>query len=688
MRRSSSNANGNDDHHHDDADAADDDDQIIITATSSTTTNDNSNSNDQEDANTNTNTLNTNTSHYNHSNSNSNNNSNSNSTITINPRARRILRTRRVITRARYNRINSGLAEEEEEYDQDDENDEQEATSSINNDNDNDIISMDDNLINQRNLTRRSLNEPLSSSFDDEITTTAAAGADSFDDHVRIHEHEHEHSQNQNQNQTSIGTGTGSTPTRATTRSTLFDRIASSLPNKKSKHNTLPSSSPTSNTDNTNNNNNNHNNTISITILDSAQKKFKMNVNLKWTTQEFKLHGQKIHSIQPQQQRLICMGKLLMEDKTLEEQSVTKNGMIIHLFPKPNVIITNNNNNNNNNNNTSTSTSNSTSTTAGGEHENNSESPRTGNGNNEEHETNNGNGGGGGAHVPQIILDRDEITRSSEILVLSSHEAYEAMHRVRLLSFLLLAYCVLQLLRDVTIFLAPTDAYGNHINGSGGSGSGSSGNDDYFIPPGDPTDTRNPNPYTGSGYGENGGGEDEDLPPWHNYDYIEICISSLGVYVALLGMKVTTEHVGSQARLFMVLLAILGISWTFFTYYLHVKELQDITAALNGGGGDESGGGSATTDGININIYRAAMIETTLPVFIWIMFFIRALQFYTLLREAEIEAGERARHLMPMLVSNDDNNNGGSASANANANASVDEQYDLELQAEEGRTIT
>ena len=104
--------------------------------------------------------------------------------------------------------------------------------------------------------------------------------------------------------------------------------------------------------------------------------------------------------------------------------------------------------------------------------------------------------GGGGAHVPQIVLDRNELSRQGQILVLSSHEAYETLHRVRLLSFLLLAYSTLQILRDVAIYLAPPDGY--------------DGNNDV-IPPGDPTDTQN------TSYAE-----EDELPEWEDRDYVEL----------------------------------------------------------------------------------------------------------------------------------------------------------------------
>jgi len=352
-------------------------------------------------------------------------------------------------------------------------------------------------------------------------------------------------------------------------------------------------------------------------------------------------------------------------------------GSIVHLFPKPNVVIED---------------SRGGSAGAGGDsrdglsHYSNSPSPNNrmntttnndDNDNNNNNNNNNNNEGSPRAHVPQIILSNDELSRRGEILVLSSHEAYEAVHRVRLLSFLLLAYSTLQILRDVTIFLAPMDG---SLNGNGGGDGGGE-----VIPPGDPTDTSVPSAYDG----------EDQLPSWENRDYAELAISALGVYVPFLGMKATTDHIAHVARRFLVLLGVLGVSWTAYTFYCHVIYNVALEEAL----------GEDDKDVERLAV-KVSFLETTLPFFMWVMFYIRALQFYSLIREAEVEANERARNLLPVTMSRSGVNDGpregqgGANISNRNANSNynsndgidggdgnVGEEYDLELQRED-RTIT
>lgn len=147
------------------------------------------------------------------------------------------------------------------------------------------------------------------------------------------------------------------------------------------------------------------------------------------------------------------MGKLLQDDKKiLEDYGIGLSGndtFVVHLFPKTNVVINNDNDNN---------------TNAKSDEEQGGRNTDDANGNSH-----------GGAHVPQIIIDRNELLCQGQVLILSSHEAYETMHRVRLFSFLLLAYSTLQILCDVTIYLAPQEGIRNS---------------DDIIPPVDPTDTQ------------------------------------------------------------------------------------------------------------------------------------------------------------------------------------------------------
>lgn len=335
----------------------------------------------------------------------------------------------------------------------------------------------------------------------------------------------------------------------------------------------------------------------------------------------------------------------------------------MHLFPKPNVFVTDsspsaaaaaspsNNNSYNDNDGNAHPDANSNSNQRINFTALNSNSP-----------TSHGNGNGS-AHVPQIVLDTEEVNRQSSILILSTHEAYEALHRIRLLSFLLLVYSSIQLLRDVSIWLGPRDdtADGNII-----------------IPPGDPTDTSIP-----------GQSQYEDqLPTWQNRDYIEMGICALGIYVAGLGIKSTSEHIGQLTRRFVILLGVLGVSWNSYMYYYYVQEL---------------GSRESQEDMDDGKVYSDAMFAISLPFFLWAIFYLRAIQFYQIVREAEHDAEERSRTLASAIVipgdsavANDGNGHGNGNGNNQNDNDEHDHEpgtsdndqtrrdgYDLELQVSE-----
>jgi hypothetical protein len=145
---------------------------------------------------------------------------------------------------------------------------------------------------------------------------------------------------------------------------------------------------------------------IKVVILDSAQTKFPLSANPDGTVKELKKAGEKIHKVAPAQQRLIYRGKLLADGVTLRDCGIAQDDIIIHLFPKPRVIVT----------------SNSEVTESSSRSE------------------------GGGAHVPQIVLDEGEAERRGQILVLGSVEIAEAQNNVKLLSLLLLVICAMRLL--------------------------------------------------------------------------------------------------------------------------------------------------------------------------------------------------------------------------------------------------
>lgn len=373
---------------------------------------------------------------------------------------------------------------------------------------------------------------------------------------------------------------------------------------------------------------------IIVTILDSAQNKFLINVLTDSTVLELKQRGHEVHSIPPEQQRLISMGQLLQDDKFIADHNIV-NGSIVHLFPKPNVVITAANENANSNANENRSS---------GSHQQVSND-------------NNNNGGSAmspstGAHVPQIIMDTNEANRQSSILILSTHEAYETQHRIRLLSFLLLMYSSIQMLRDISIYIAPPmgDQHQNII-----------------IPPGDPTDTSMP------GVADNE--YDDELPQWENRDYIEMAICALAMYVALLGMKVTSELLSLHlVRRFSILLLLLGISWNWYLFDSYVAQLK---------------ARESQEDYADGKVFSDALMAIALPFMLWAMFFLRAVQFYLLVKEAEDDSQRRSRTLAGAIevTSGADRDVDADRQGVRDGNRNGGTGYDLELQVSE-RSLT
>ena len=404
------------------------------------------------------------------------------------------------------------------------------------------------------------------------------------------------------------------------------------------------------NNDNDNHNDNNHTNEhtalddrITITILDSAQNKFEIKLQPDASVVDLKRIGCESHSIPPDQQRLVSMGQLLKDDKSIQDHRIA-DGSIVHLFPKPNVVVTNSSERGQDGTGTGASSSPSS-----------PDSDHTDNNNNNHNNNNNG-----GAHVPQILMDTNDVNAHTSILVLSTHEAYETMHRIRLLSFLLLMYSSIQLLRDVSIYLAPPVQDDSNT----------------IIPPGDPTDTGMPGQYE----------YDDQLPQWQNRDFFEMGICVFGLYVALLGIKSTSEHIGLKySKRFMILLGILGTVWNCYLYYCYVDELKARESQ------EEYDSGK---------VFQDAFFAIALPLMLWVLFFLRSIQFYMLVREAEMDAAERSRSLADSIVTpggsgngsgGTDGNDAGAGTGTGNDNGEDEfsgrSGYDLEMQVD-NRSIT
>lgn len=150
-----------------------------------------------------------------------------------------------------------------------------------------------------------------------------------------------------------------------------------------------------------------------VTILDFAQSKFSVPASPQWTIAQLMQAGTAVHKVSPSRQRLIFRGKLLADgEKTLHDYGINETGMIVHLFPKPRVVITNQN---------SSETNESTACEDSREES-------------------------GGARVPTIVMDAAEAERRAEILVLGSPDFLEAQNNVKLFSFMLLLISSIELL--------------------------------------------------------------------------------------------------------------------------------------------------------------------------------------------------------------------------------------------------
>mmetsp|Transcript_3790 Transcript_3790/g.5698 ORF Transcript_3790/g.5698 Transcript_3790/m.5698 type:complete len:445 (+) Transcript_3790:51-1385(+) len=369
-------------------------------------------------------------------------------------------------------------------------------------------------------------------------------------------------------------------------------------------------------------------NEINVNLLDGATKKFTIKCDPAWTVAEFKTASAVVTKVPPNSQRLIHMGKLLQDDATLSECGINASEKIIHLFPKPNVVI--NNDNGEDGNYQSTTNNN-------------------GSGDNE--------GTEGGAHVPQIVLDAEEASRRSQILILSSTEIFEAQHRVKIFSFLLMIISSMELLTLMTLFVG-VQAEDNPYGGSG------------EVPPGNPTDEPTPSSQT------------MQIRTWQNSDYADTVISAFGFYVSLLGIRATTENTLQLAKQYFACITVAAIASNCYYYYLNVQQEEKFAQQNN-----------KTID--EHQLHTDAFVGILLPLTVWALCVIRAYQFQTLIREAEREAEERTRDLIQSTGGDGEGGGGGEASAaerslpygsgeTVTSQSSPSDYNDLELRVEQG----
>jgi len=393
---------------------------------------------------------------------------------------------------------------------------------------------------------------------------------------------------------------------------------------------------------------------IQIQILDSAQNKFTIpSINPKTcTVQQLKDIGCTIHGVSPPQQRLIYMGKLLKDDPSLLTSYGIKNDLcFIHLFPKPTVVIDRSG--------------------GGGAEDTSLCAPAS---SNDENDTETA------AHIPQIVLDASEAERHSNVIILSSHEAFETLHRVRLCAFCLLVYSSMELLQDLTLWMGKNfadtmeDAESHH--------------------PDEPTDTT-------------ATGQAQSPMEWESSTYLDVLLSMFSFYVAMLGIKVTTEHELRTARLFWNLLVLLAIVWNAFYYWDMVNKIKE--ERERGESKDENDDAHNNSTDIPSDNPTNMDMDTAFWymcffIMLWLVFLFWARQFKNLMEEAGIEAEERTRSLTNGTSLNAIGY-GGADLAAVDSDGAIDESrvtegvgvglgdsnrgggHDLELQVE-GRSIT
>jgi len=364
---------------------------------------------------------------------------------------------------------------------------------------------------------------------------------------------------------------------------------------------------------------------IRVVIMDPAQNKFDVPVNPNWNVGRLKKEGVAIHKIATAQQRLIFMGRMLADETTLEDAKIVKDGVIIHLFPKPRVVLLQSR---------MTSHASDNNTT-------NDESAHT---------------ESGGAHVPQIILDPDEAQMRSQILVLGSAEILDAQNNVKLLSFLLLFITSMELLALFTIMLGvPQEP------------------DEVPVVDDDASDEDSIHHNSGShAHTQSAAGE---IRLWRNSDYFDLALNLFGFYAAMLGIKATTDNTRRLAFRYLICTVICGIFWNVFYFYLNFQVEQTIDEEDH----ERTGRPLTGTSDLLVQAFFAILI----PMMIWIMCCMRAHQFHSLLEEAELEAEERIQSELHMQ----EEGNTAAAGGDGDDDDDVEEEHVGDGRQREGTTI-
>jgi len=444
---------------------------------------------------------------------------------------------------------------------------------------------------------------------------------------------------------------------------------------------------------------------ITLVIMDPAQKKFLIKVNTAWSVAMLKKRGEKVHKVGPASQRLIYRGQLLQDHQVLEQIGLNKDNLILHLFPKPRVVIHNNKKDNEKNN---AGCSVNTSQDSGSTASNNDD-------NDDDDDINNNNSNDNGAHIPQIVLNADEAEQRASILVLGSSDFLEAQNNVKLFSFLLMVISSIELFNLLLILMGvPPDGTQNQNN----SYDHNTMDDDIFHIETNATTTttsltyssssNNNAPYQGVDPYEQAQ-LNEEMQTWHPRNNVDLIISAVGVYVALLGIRATNETTLRVAKHYLIGTVVVGVAWMAYNSWFTVHVDQEFDqmkrderhnhtfAPANGTDADNEeqyGASDMHYDDDDIpyktdwEYYQQNMSLMMIPGMVWILCCVRAWQFQHLLEEAEQEAQERIRNELEqhrVIVTGNVNGNGNGPDEEENNNFDVNNNADEEMGRGRGR---
>ncbi|KAL7579985.1 hypothetical protein ACA910_004977 [Epithemia clementina (nom. ined.)] len=369
---------------------------------------------------------------------------------------------------------------------------------------------------------------------------------------------------------------------------------------------------------------------ITVVILDVAQKKFHVPVHPTASVSNLKLAGSKVHKVPPDRQRLIYRGKMLQDEDVLSDVGITSDRTIVHLFPKPRVVIKDNSNSNNRD------------AAGGGDRATSSTSNRNGADNEDDDEDDQG------ARVPTIVLDADEAERRSQILVLGSSDYLEAQNNVKLFSFMLLIISSIELMNLLAVALGVPQEDGTEGSLSPNADYTVTIDDDIFKPPDDTNFSSNSSWYNNSS--SNYGGGAEIVETWEAANWVDLVISAMGVYVGILGLQATTHNTLRLAKSYLIGTVATGVAWMIFNFVM-TYEIDEETEQHREGENESNNTNNddfvVLTDG---DLRWQAVSVMVLPGMVWSLCCLRAWQFQHLLMEAEQEAEERIRSEFATVV--------------------------------------